>query len=407
MTSIVVRPYYYKIRSIQNSWPPPKPPIVNFNHMRYSSVASKLFCLMLTQSLLIVHAYRALRGNTLARFSPRSSASTRKLSQNALQLLETPDVLMTGLNGAQDVSVKVVSCKNIVDHIMQKNKLSTVPAKYLGEVIACSLMMGAGLKGEESLQINLVGTHGMKNLMAITDGELNIRGMVGNPQFTLLDSGNTDPSMDELLGPGQIQIVRTHPTWKHPMNGITELRNTSVSMNLALYMGESEQRPTAIITDVQIANGRCVSALGIMVETLPGAVEENIETSITNLGLVQKKGLLSYLVDTSDATADQSMGFIPTMTTVSGGTLNAAEQSRAAEILASLDTPIDKILDDCLVGMDAGSIRWNKTPKFKCSCGVKKVYRALNLLPKSEIQSMVDSGEDVQVRVCYLLSFDS
>lgn len=358
---------------------------------------------MLTQVLLTTHSFEiARRSHRLARYLPRKFATA------ATHLVDTPDVLITGLNGAQDVSVKVVSCKNIVDHIMQKSKLASIPAKYLGEVIACSLMMGAGLKGEESLQINLVGIHGMKNLMAITDGELNIRGIVGNPQFTLESSDGADASMDQLLGPGQIQIVRTHPTWKHPMNGITELRNTSVAMNLALYMGESEQRPTAIITDVNIADGRCISALGIMVETLPGAVEENIETSISNLGSVQKRGLQSYLMaTTSEAKSENGLsetgsgagegGFIPTMTTVGGGTLNELEQSRAAEILASLDTPIDRILDDCMVGMDVGSIRWNKTPKFKCSCGVKKVYRALKLLPKEEIDSMVESGEDVNV----------
>lgn len=357
---------------------------------------SLLCYLMLIQSLLVAHAFHAARGYRFTRFNLKGFALTRSQSHKASQLIDTPDVLITGLNGAQDVSVKVVSCKNLVDHMVQKGKLSPIPAKYLGEVVACSLMMGAGLKGEESLQINLVGTHGMKNIMAITDGELNIRGMVGNPQFTT-DIAATEISMDELLGPGQTQIVRTHPTWKHPMNGITELRNTSVSMNLALYMGESEQRPTAILTEVHIEDGHCVSALGIMVETLPGAVEENIETSITNLGLVQKKGLQSYLSLANNAPSDQTAGFIPTMTTMGGGALNEAEQSRAAEILASLDTPIDKILDDCMVGMDVGSIRWSKTPIFKCSCGVKKVYRALKLLPKSEVQSMVDCGEDVNV----------
>ena len=34
-----------------------------------------------------------------------------------------------------------------------------------------------------TLQVNLVGTGGIRHLMVITDGELKVRGMVGEPRF--------------------------------------------------------------------------------------------------------------------------------------------------------------------------------------------------------------------------------
>jgi redox-regulated HSP33 family molecular chaperone len=48
--------------------------------------------------------------------------------------------------------------------------------------------MGSSLKGEETLQVNLVGQNGIKNVLAITDGSLKIRGMVGSPRFSLPSS---------------------------------------------------------------------------------------------------------------------------------------------------------------------------------------------------------------------------
>ena len=48
-------------------------------------------------------------------------------------------------------------------------------------------------------------------------------------------------------------MTRNHPTWKRPQNGIVALRDTSVALNLALYMVESEQRLAAMITDVVIS----------------------------------------------------------------------------------------------------------------------------------------------------------
>lgn len=52
---------------------------------------------------------------------------------------------------------------------MIKQPMSSTAAKALGEVVACTLMMGSGLKNEESLQVNLVGKDGIRNVMAITD----------------------------------------------------------------------------------------------------------------------------------------------------------------------------------------------------------------------------------------------
>ena len=43
--------------------------------------------------------------------------------------------------------------------------------------------MGAGLKDDETLQINLVGDRGLGNVMAITDGNLKARGTIKNRNF--------------------------------------------------------------------------------------------------------------------------------------------------------------------------------------------------------------------------------
>eukprot|EP01032_Pedospumella_encystans_P024346 gene24346-27540_t len=336
----------------------------------------------------------------------------RQFASKISETYNQRDSLITGLNGAQDITVKVLSCKNLLQEMMRRNDLSPLATKYMGELVTCSLMMGAGLKGEESLQLNLVGDRGIKNIIAITNGNLEVRGSVGNTQF-----GKDTPDVKEvhpsdLLGNGEVQIVRNHPAWKHPMNGITEIRETSIATNLALYMVESEQRPSAIITDVQVEGGKVISALGLMVETLPGALPENVETSIANLEAVQKKGLYSYIanyVNEQNVSLTNSASLISnnqstdtesksSMSTLSGGELTSDERHRAESLFASLDSPLDRILDDCLVSMDTGSIRWDKEPTFKCTCGVDKVWRALKLLGKAEVEDIIAKQEDVKMK---------
>jgi len=367
--------------------------------------------LIMLQLVVLSRAFR-LSNALLRRTSIRRPFASRISATDHQQ-----DSLITGLNGAQDITVKVLSCKNLLQEMMKRNDLSPLATKYLGELVTCSLMMGAGLKGEESLQLNLVGDRGIKNIIAITNGNLEVRGSVGNTQFGK-DADIKEVHPSDLLGNGEVQIVRNHPAWKHPMNGITEIRETSIATNLALYMVESEQRPSAILTDVQIEGDKVISALGLMVETLPGALPENIETSIANLEAVQKIGLFSYITnycneqnasvaDSVSHTTDSNFGAenekAASMSTLAGGELTSDERHRAENLFASLDSPLDRILDDCLVSMDQGSIRWDKKPTFKCTCGVEKVWRALKLLGTAEVEDIVAKQEDVKVNKISLL----
>ena len=217
--------------------------------------------------------------------------------------------------------------------------------------------------------------------MAITDGDLKVRGMVGEPRFSNGQGENIRTK--DLLGEGQIQIVRNHPAWKQPTNGIVLLRDINIPLNLAFYMAESEQRSAVLLTDVKVEGNLCRYALGVMVERLPGCTDENIEISIKNLEEVEKKGLRSYL----DRTDEE----------------RKADKGQFRDFTPSLD----KILNDCLAGMDfENSIRWSKSPQFRCSCGIERVWRTLRLLPANDVRELIEADGDVEVsyRLCCIVS---
>jgi len=190
-----------------------------------------------------------------------------------------------------------------VQESILRNDLSQNAGQKLAEVMASTLLMGAGLKANETLQVNLVGgdPNRIRNVMVVTDGDLSVRGLVGNPRFSMSTNkgkGGELRTIDAFGDGGQVQVVRNHPDFKQPMVGIVKMRDADISLNLALYLQESEQRTAAIITDVFVEGNLCRHALGVIVERLPGVTDESIETSITNLGDVEQKGLRSYLTNT-------------------------------------------------------------------------------------------------------------
>ena len=68
-----------------------------------------------------------------------------------------------------------------------------------------------------------------------------------------------------------------------------------------------------------------------------------------------------------------------------------------------LPTSLLSILDDCLGDMEKDSIRWSKTPMYKCSCSVERVWRTLKLLPIEETRSIIEEGENIDVCILILL----
>jgi len=283
--------------------------------------------------------------------------------------------MISGLNGPQDVSVKVISLRNIVQASINKLGLSAFSATALGETMAGTLLMAAGLKGEETVQVNFVGDSGMKNIIVIADSSLNVRGRVGvlkfAPEWTH-DQFKFLPT--EFLGEGQVQVIRNHPVWKSPMNGIVQMTNASIATNLALYLAQSEQRTCAMLCDVKVHDGVCHHALAKLVDRLPGANEQHVECAIINLETVQQKGLANYLPHPNNH----------------GG---AAVFDKTSE-----QAILHQILDDCLFTMEKDSIRWEKDAHFQCTCSKLKVANALEMLGVDDLQQIVESNTGVEVR---------
>ena len=110
-------------------------------------------------SVLHIMSIFAVSINAIKLGSRRFSAARVDLTRfmtttdTPVQTFNNGDVLITGLNGPQDIMVKVVACREIMQETIIKNDLSPQSGKALGEVLVSTLMMGSGLKGEETLQV--------------------------------------------------------------------------------------------------------------------------------------------------------------------------------------------------------------------------------------------------------------
>jgi len=84
---------------------------------------------------------------------------------------------------------------------------------------------------EDSILFVVVG-------QAIADGVCNVRGWIGNREV--------EGDVKTAVGKGTLQVVKNHPSWRIPYNGVVELANGEVAPDVAFYLATSEQRNTAI-----------------------------------------------------------------------------------------------------------------------------------------------------------------
>jgi redox-regulated HSP33 family molecular chaperone len=295
--------------------------------------------------------------------------------------------------------VKAVSCRKTLQTIIDRRGLSDQVAQPLGELLAGTLLMASGLKGEESLQVQMVGTGGVHSLMVVADAQLCARGRAGAVTLPVDDSRTPPPlsqplsaeptgnlvsptlPLSTLLGEGELQVIHCHPTWKSPVHGLVPLQTTvSIATNLAVYLAQSEQRTAALIADVQVQNGLVKHCSAVLVERLPDAVDEHVEGAIANLERVRQLGLGTFF-----ATARKELE----ATTASNDSNSDSNSSNGLLLSTFSDSEaLHRIVDDCLQSMDANSFRYSKTPSFRCNCGLERVKTVLRALPRSEVQDI-------------------
>jgi molecular chaperone Hsp33 len=219
-----------------------------------------------------------------------------------------------------------------------------------------ALLLAAGTEEGETVQIQLRGDGELGPVTAIADGAGDVRGYVHNP------AAHPPPRAGKLdvghaVGKGLLAVVRYNPTWREPYSGIVPIVSGEIAEDLAHYLSESEQTPSAVALGVFVGSrGDVEAAGGYLVQALPEASEESL------------------------ARLEATVRELPSPTEL---------------LRAGLSS--DDILARLLEGVGGRELQ-RGVPRFHCACSVERIRRAVVLLGREEARDVVESGEDLRVR---------
>jgi molecular chaperone Hsp33 len=266
------------------------------------------------------------------------------------------DRLLRALSADGTLGVRAVSAPGLVNEAITRQEASALAGAALGRALLGTVLLAAGGKDGETVELRLRGDGPLRSVLAMSDGLGRARATVGRPRAELpLRDGALD--LERGFGAGELAVTRLRPGVLRPYTGVVPIVSGGVAKDLALYLTESEQTPSAVgLGLLHGEGGRVEVACGFIVQALPGAAEEALARAERNVNTL----------------------------------------GSPADVLAA-GLSLDALVERVLAGL---GVRWldERTPVFHCGCDAGRALRATALLGRADLDEAVAEGAPLDVR---------
>ena len=267
--------------------------------------------------------------------------------------------------------IRILACDTsmLAREICVLQQASATASVALSRGLAGGALMGALLKGNQRTALKFEGNGPLRKMIIEADSDGAVRGCVGDPTADL-EPVQGKWNVAGLIGrAGFLTVSKDLGSGGQPYQGVVQLVSSEIGEDLAYYLTDSEQTPSAIGVGASLSeDGQVTTCGGFLVQALPKADVGEIDKIMARIaGLAP----LSDLIKTTgpEGVIRDLFGDVP------------------YTVLESHDI------------------------FFRCGCGLEKVERALLTLGGEELRDMRMKEECAEVtcefcRTRYSLNVD-
>ncbi|NMD41170.1 MAG: Hsp33 family molecular chaperone HslO [Deltaproteobacteria bacterium] len=249
---------------------------------------------------------------------------------------------------------------NLVDDARRRHGTCPTATAALGRALTGGELMGALLDPDQRVALKFTGNGPLRKIIVEAEGDGTVRGYVEVPRVDL-PPRNGKLDVGGAIGREGYLTVTKDLRLKEPYNGIVKLYTGEIASDIAFYLTESEQIPSAVGLGVYVeADGNVSASGGFLVQSLPPADEALIDTL-----------------------AERIQGLPPVTRQLIDGM-----------------TP-EGILAGIFEGIPYRTIETRRL-SFRCSCSVSRIEQALITLGRSQLEEVARDQEvfDVSCHFC-------
>ncbi|MED5019562.1 Hsp33 family molecular chaperone HslO [Paenibacillus chibensis] len=261
----------------------------------------------------------------------------------------------TAMNGR--VRAFAVRTTVLVEELRRRHDTWPTATAALGRTLTAGAMMGAMLKGDERLTIQVKGNGPLGQIVVDANAKGEVRGYVNEPHVHLPSNSMGKLDVAGAVGREGFLHVTKDLGLKDPYRGSVPIISGELGEDFTYYFAVSEQTPSAVGLGVLVApDNSVIVAGGFIVQILPGLSDEELTL------------------------IEQAVGAMPPVTSLLDQGLELDEMLRRllpdVEILEQMDI------------------------SFQCHCSRERVEQTLVSLGKSELEQLIEEDGQAEV-VCH------
>src|SRR5215207_8137503 len=190
--------------------------------------------------------------------------------------MASPDLLVKATAADNTIRALVAVTTALAEEARVRHQTAPTASAALGRTLTASLLLGSMLKEDEKLSLQFMGRGPLRGIFAEANGQGEVRGFVYHPRTHLpLKRGKLN--VGGAVGEGTLTVIRSQSWNKEPYRSILPLVSGEIGSDIAHYLLNSEQIPSAVSLGVFVApTESVVAAGGFILQVMPGASAETI-----------------------------------------------------------------------------------------------------------------------------------
>lgn len=264
------------------------------------------------------------------------------------------DRILRGTAMGGKVRAFAVHSTNLIEELRRRHDTFPVVTAALGRTVSAAAMMGAMLKGEERLSVQVRGDGPIGLIAAEANGHGEVRGYVNNPHVETTNIRPGKMNVAAAVGTtGYIHVIKDLGL-KEPYRGSVPIISGELAEDFTYYFAVSEQTNSAVSLGVLVSPDYSVAnAGGFIIQLMPGVSDDEISE------------------------LEKAISEIPPITTL-------------LEEGLELEDILRRLLPDVTI-LEETEIR------FHCDCSHERVERALISMGQEELEQMINEDHQAEV----------
>ena len=264
------------------------------------------------------------------------------------------DRLIRAIAMGGKVRAFAVRTTELVEELRRRHDTYPTTTAAFGRTLSAGAMMGAMLKGDEKLTIQVKGDGPIGQIIVDANARGEVRGYVKNPHVQLPRNSQGKLDVRGAVGTEGFINVTKDLGLKEPYRGSVPLISGELGEDFTYYFAVSEQTPSAVGLGVLVdVDNSVIVAGGFIIQLLPGLKDEEIDE------------------------IERAVGQLPPVTSL-------LDQGLELEEMLSWMLPDVQVLEEMNI-------------VFSCSCSRERVESTLISLGKQELTELREEGKNAEV----------